>query len=138
GGWLAPARETLGIVFYRGVELLASSEESQQARAQVLLKNATTGYRASGNRDVLPVALGMWARAEVIRGNTGRALSLAQEAEALLATDGHSLLNESTVFLTLRDVWTSLHNENGARHAVEAGMAPKLRRKLGLAKTEYV
>ncbi len=135
--WLAPARESLGAIFYRGVELLRTTERPQRARARQLLKVAATGYRESGNRDVLPVALGMWGRAELLSGNAAGALALAEEAVSLLAADGVSLLNEAPIFLVLRDACLELQDEVGARHAIQAGMAPLLKRTLGLAQTEY-
>ena len=56
-GWVLHDRATLGLLFYRGVELLRS-EPAAIARARSLLKIAADAYRVSDNRDVLPVALG--------------------------------------------------------------------------------
>ena len=67
--WVTHDRATLGVLFYRGCEWLASSDPHAPERARSLFKTTTEAYRATGNRDVLPVALGLWAQAEQRSGN---------------------------------------------------------------------
>src|SRR5580704_8362088 len=67
GSWVPHDRATLGVLFYRGMELLRTTGSEQAARS--LLKLAAQGYRATKMLDVLPVALGLWADAERRCGN---------------------------------------------------------------------
>jgi eukaryotic-like serine/threonine-protein kinase len=137
GAWTAPDRANLGVLFYRGWELLRTSADGAALRARNLLKLAAETYRVTGNRDVLPVALGVWAEAERRTGNLERALELVREATALLDAGAPSLLNESTVYLVLHDV--SLERGDGAtaRDAVARGLEPLRRRIDGLVGTFY-
>lgn len=155
GMWTAPTRETLGILYYRGVELLrrapghwsaarGKTSRSQSnfqalrdhfadsdvspARARILLRISARGYRTTENHDVLPVALGMWALAEHLSKNTERALQIATEAATLLASGAPSLLNESPIFLTLHDVHLNRGNLTDAKAAIQAAL-PFLRRR---------
>src|SRR4051812_39618313 len=63
GLWVIRDRVTLGVLFYRGCELL-HGDAGTLPRARALLKKAADAYRSTDNRDVLPVALGFWAEAE--------------------------------------------------------------------------
>ena len=81
--WVTPDRATLGVLFYRGCELLDSTDPTAAARARSLFKIATDAYRATGNRDLLPVAFGFWSEAERRCGNFDKARSLANEAADL-------------------------------------------------------
>jgi hypothetical protein len=137
GAWTAPDRANLGALFYRGWELLRGNAEGVALRARSLLKLAAETYRVTGNRDVLPVALGMWAEAERRTGNLERALELVREATALLDAGAPSLLNESTVYLVLHDVSLEIGDGQLARAAVARGLEPLLRRIEGLVGTFY-
>jgi hypothetical protein len=124
-------------LFNRGCELLRSQSEALVRRATALLKIATQGYRATGNQDVLPVALGMWAEAERRSGNAPRAIELAREAADLLQSGAPSLLNESSVYLALHDACVGTGDAEGARDAVARGVPKLVRRLHGLVGTPY-
>jgi len=65
GSWVPHDRATLGVLFYRGLELLrGTSADGTAAQARQLLKTAAQGYRATKMLDVVPVALGFLAEAE--------------------------------------------------------------------------
>ena len=102
-----------------------------------LLKMAATAYRSTGHRDVLPVALGMWAEAERRCSAPASAITVASEAADLLEQGAPSLLNESAVYLALHDALLDAGEEEAARRAVARGMAPLLRRLHGLVGTTY-
>jgi hypothetical protein len=137
GAWAAPDRSNLGVLFYRGWELLRSQSESAVRRAKSLLEMSARSYRDTGNRDVLPVALGMWAEAERRCGNPARAAGLAREAVELLESGAPSLLNESTSYLALHDACLEVGDLEGARSAVARGLPALLRRLRGLVGTPY-
>jgi predicted ATPase len=135
-GWLMPDRATLGVLFYRGVELLRG-DAPHLPRARALLKIAAESYRATQNRDVLPVALGFWAEAERKSGHADEANVLATEAASLVEGGAPSLLNEAPIFLALHDSCVDRGDFPGARRALERAM-PALRRRLaGLEGTPY-
>ena len=106
-------------------------------RARQLFKLTTEAYRATGNRDIVPVALGLWSEAERRAGDLTKARSLAGEAAMLLEQGAPSLLNESPVFLALHDVEHEAGYVPGARAAVERGMVLLRRRLRGLQGTPY-
>ncbi|HOU94443.1 MAG TPA: serine/threonine-protein kinase PknK, partial [Polyangiaceae bacterium] len=137
GVWAAPDRSNLGALFYRGWELLRAKNDSVCARSRGLLKFCAETYRATGNNDLLPVALAVWAEAERRCGNRARALEIASEAADLLEGGAPSLLNESTVYLVLHDVCVDLGDETGAHDAVIRAMSPLKRRLEGLVGTPY-
>jgi tetratricopeptide (TPR) repeat protein len=137
GLWVTPDRATLGVLFYRGCEWMASSEPQAAARALSLFKTTTKAYRATGNRDLLPVALGMWALAEHRSGDRERARALAEEAASLIEQGAPSLLNESPIFLVLHDLHLDAGDRTRALDAVRRGMAPLTRRLKGLEGTSY-
>lgn len=137
GVWAAPDRSNLGVLFYRGCELLRQKGEAACRRALALLKMAAASYRHTGHRDVLPVALGMWAEAERRCNNLDAAIRVASEAADLLEQGAPSLLNESAVYLALHDAHQSAGNEELARASVARGMPPLLRRLHGLVGTPY-
>ncbi len=130
GFWTSPDRSNLGILFYRGVELLRSSQEQAHARALLLLRMAAGSYRELGHNDVLPVALGTWAEAERLCGNIEEADKIGREAAELLENGAPSLLNEAPVFLTLYKARLALGDEQGAIQALVSSIRP-LRRRLG-------
>ncbi len=164
GMWTAPARETLGVLYYRGAELLRQTpghwsaprktsrsqtqlvavknaqldSDPSPARARILLRISARGYRTTENHDVLPVALGMWALAEHLAKNTERALQIATEASMLLASGAPSLLNESPIFLTLHDVHLSRGNFVDAKGAIEAALPFLDRRAQSLRTSPYL
>ncbi len=137
GMWTSPDRANLGMLFYRGWELLRGTQEVALRRARSLLERTAEAYRETGNRDVLPVALGVWAEAERRSGNHARSAELAEEAANLLESGAPSLLNESTVFVALHRAHLDVGEEAQARDALSRGMAPLLRRISGLAGTPY-
>jgi hypothetical protein len=134
---VTPDRATLGALFYRAWEWLASTDSTAIDRARHLLKVTTEAYRATGNRDIVPVALGLWSEAERRSGDLTRARHLAGEAASLLEQGAPSLLNESPVFLALHDVEAEAGDLEGARGAVERGMVLLRRRLRGLHETPY-
>lgn len=127
----------LGTLFYRGVELLRSEDARCSARAALLLRRSATSYRQMGHRDLLPVALGMWAEAERQCGRIDSALALVEEAAALLAEGAPSLLNESRVYLTWHDLLLGQGDERAAQRAIEQGLPFLLVRLRGLVGTPY-
>ncbi|MCE7890079.1 MAG: serine/threonine-protein kinase PknK, partial [Sorangiineae bacterium PRO1] len=137
GVWAAPDRANLGVLFYRGMELLRAKNEPSCKRAAALLRMAAQGYRATGNRDILPAALGLWAEAERSCGNSERAAELAREAAELLESGAPCLLNESTVYLPLHDAFVALGDADHAKSAVTQGLKPLQRRLEGLLGTTY-
>ncbi len=137
GVWAATDRANLGVLFYRGCELVRSKVEGACARARLLLKMAAEGYRSAGFLDVLPAALGMWAEAERGCRDPQRAVALAQEAVALFEQGAPSLLNESAVYLVLHDAYTDTGDADKARDAVARGIPLLVRRLHGLINTSY-
>lgn len=136
GGWVVPDRATLGILFYRGCELLRGDNASLP-RARGLLRTATGAYRETGNLDVLPVALGLWAEAERRMGDCEHARTLASEAADLLERGAPSLLNEAPIFLALHDADVDCGDLSAARTAIERGIPFLVRRLAGLRETPY-
>ena len=137
GVWAAPDRANLGVLFYRGCELLRSKAEGASLRALGLLRMAAQAYRTAGHRDVLPVALASWSEAERGCGNLPTALALAQEAVELVEQGAPSLLNESAVFLALHDALIDEGKAEEAIAVVRRGIPPLQRRLHGLAGTPY-
>ena len=137
GVWAAPDRSNLGMLFYRGCELLRSKSDSQSRRALGLLRMSAQAYRTTANRDVLSVALGMWAEAERRCGNAHAALDLAREAAQLLEAGAPSLLNEAPVFLAYHDAAVDLGDAELAKAAIAQAVPLVQRRLLGLAGTPY-
>jgi hypothetical protein len=137
GVWAAPDRANLGMLFYRGSELLRASAEREWRRALGLLRIAAQSYRTTGHRDVLPVALGLWAEAERRCGNPAGAVELAREAANLLEQGAPSLLNESAVYLALHAAYVAIGEEENARQAIARGMPSLVRRLHGLVGTPY-
>jgi len=95
------------------------------------------GYRDLEHRDLLPVALGMWAEAERLCHNPESAEKLGNEAADLILEGAPSLLNESPVFLTLYKARSELGDAGGARDALAASIRPLLRRLNGLVGSPY-
>ncbi|HEX4337506.1 MAG TPA: protein kinase [Polyangiaceae bacterium] len=137
GMWTAPDRSNLGMLFYRGAELLRAESQGAADRARSLLRMAAESYRSTGNRDVLPVSLGMWALAERRLGNSERAHELASEAADLLESGAPSLLNEAAVYLALHAACKDRGLDAEARNAVERSIPRLLRRVRGLIGTPY-
>jgi hypothetical protein len=135
GSWVPHDRATLGVLFYRGAELLHSNGSASDART--LLKAAAQGYRATKMLDVLPVALGLWAEAERRCNNPERARELASEAASLLDEGSPSLLNEAPIFLALHDSCVDLGKLENARDAIARGIPRLVTRVQGLAGTPY-
>src|SRR5690606_18402211 len=136
GMWVVHDRVTLGVLFYRGCELLRG-EPTGLARARSLLETAANAYRSTENRDVLPVALGFWAEAERRRGQSDKAIAIAREAAELVEQGAPSLLNEAPIYLVLHDACVDAGDLVGARTAMERAMPPLVRRLHGLEGTSY-
>jgi hypothetical protein len=135
GSWVPHDRATLGVLFYRGMEMLRALTGEKDARS--LLKIAAEGYRATKMLDVLPVALGLWAEAERRCGDARQACALATEAATLFDAGSPSLLNEAPVFLALHDACVDLGRLEEARGAIARGVPRLLKRVRGLAGTPY-
>jgi tetratricopeptide (TPR) repeat protein len=138
GMWAAPARENLGVIYYRALELLRLGSPRSVERACKLLEIVVEAYRQTQNRDVLPAALGMWARAALSSGDAEKGEQLAIQAAELLRSGAPSLLNESPIYLVLHDVAAQRGDLEGAKAAVEEGIRPLSRRLAGLQSTPYV
>lgn len=136
GTWVIRDRVTLGVLFYRGCELLRSGSAALP-RARSLLKTAAEAYRSTDNRDVLPVALGFWAEAERRSGQAEQAVEIAKEASRLVEAGAPSLLNEAPIYLSLHDAYVDVGDLCGARDAMTRGLVPLLRRLRGLEGTPY-
>ncbi len=137
GAWIVKDRVTLGVLFYRGCELLNRGDRAASRRARALLKISAEAYRQTDNRDVLPVALGYWAEAERHLGNLEEAAKVAKEAADLVEAGAPSLLNEAVIYLALHGARVDLGDLVGADRAIERGMPALLRRVRGLRGTEY-
>ncbi len=137
GSWVSQDRATLGVLFYRGVELLLGDARSQAESARTLLKAASQGYRATNMLDVLPVALGRLSEAERRCGDPERAYALAREAADLLDEGSPSLLNEAPVFLSLHDAAVARGCEEEARQAIARAIPRLVKRVQSLVGTPY-
>jgi eukaryotic-like serine/threonine-protein kinase len=135
GSWVPHDRATLGVLFYRGMELLRAG--GRPADARTLLRIAAQGYRGTKMLDVLPVALGLWAEAERQCKDAEKAAALAAEAAALLEGGSPSLLNEAPVYLALHDAYVDLGRLEAARDAIVRGIPRLVRRVRGVAGTAY-
>jgi tetratricopeptide (TPR) repeat protein len=135
GSWVPHDRATLGVLFYRGMEMLRST--GREADAITLLRIAAQGYRATKMLDVLPVALGLWADAVRRSGDPTQARALASEATGLFDEGSPSLLNEAPVFLALHDACVDLGALPEARSAIARGVPSLIKRVKGLAGTPY-
>jgi len=136
GTWVVRDRTTLGVLFYRGCELLRG-DAAARPKARALLKTAAEAYRSTENRDVLPVALGFWAEAERLFGHAEQAVEIAAEAARLVEAGAPSLLNEAPIYLFLHDAYVDVGDLRGARDAMARGIAPLMRRLKGLEGTPY-
>ena len=145
GAWVPHDRATLGVLFYRGSELLRSGNDTPSQRssssaaeqARTLLKTAAGGYRATKMLDVMPVALGLWAEAERRCGAADRALEIATEAAGLLEHGSPSLLNEAAIYLALHDACVDLGLAEQAKDAIRRGLPKLVTRVHGLSGTPY-
>lgn len=148
GAWVPHDRATLGVLFYRGAELLrndkpyresagARSSLSAAEQARTLLKIAAGGYRATKMLDVVPVALGLWAEAERRCGQPERAMEIATEAAGLLEHGSPSLLNEAPIYLALHDACVDLGHHEAAKDAIARGVPRLVTRVHGLSGTPY-
>ena len=135
GSWVPSDRGTLGVLFYRGLELLGQSQREREALT--LLRLAASGYRATSMLDVMPVAQAHVAEALRRVGELDEALRVAEEAQHLLDTGCPSLLNEAPVYLTLHDLQVELGNFAAAKQAIVAGLPRLALRVKGLAGTRY-
>ena len=137
GSWVPHDRATLGVLFYRGLELLGSDAPLAAQQARTLLRTAAHGYRATEMLDVVPVALGYLAASELRTGNPEAARDVAREAATLLDEGSPSLLNEAPIYLALHEASLALGNAAEAREAILRGI-PRLEKRLaGLAGTPY-
>jgi tetratricopeptide (TPR) repeat protein len=142
GGWVPHDRATLGVLYYRGVELLRSDTSARVPgnaveQARTLLKTAAGGYRGTKMLDVLPVALGFWSEAERRCGQGERARELATEAAELLEHGSPSLLNEAPIYLALHDAFVDLARHDEAKRAIGRGLPRLVLRVHGLLGTSH-
>jgi len=142
GAWVPHDRATLGVLFYRGAELLrvdagTRSPPNAVEQARTLLKTAAGGYRATKMLDVVPVALGLWSEAERRLGQADRALELATEAANLIEHGSPSLLNEAPIFLALHDALFDLGRTAEAKQAIARGLPRLVTRVNGLLGTKH-
>jgi eukaryotic-like serine/threonine-protein kinase len=137
GSWVPHDRASLGVLYYRGTELLLNDSSGSADRARTLLRIAAQGYRATKMLDVVPVALGYWAEAERRCGQAERARELAREAVTMMEQGHPSLLNEAPVFLALHDACVDLSTLPEAKSAIALGMPRLVTRVHGLAGTPY-
>ncbi len=136
GGWVSQDRVTLGMLFYRGCELLRGGAE-QLPRARALLSKAAETYRATENRDLLPVALGCWAESERRLGEHEKAERLARDAAELVEAGAPCLLNEAVIYLALHGARIARGDFAGAEEAIGRAMPALERRLAGLRGTPY-
>ena len=142
GAWVPHDRATLGVLFYRGAELLrndaaARLPASAAEQARTLLKTAAGGYRATKMLDVVPVAVGLWSEAERLCNQPDRAVELATEAVNLLEHGSPSLLNEAPIYLALHDALVDLGRHEEAKNAIARGLPRLVTRVHGLLGTEH-
>ena len=141
GSWVPHDRATLGVLYYRGLELLRNSPNHENddcaERARSLLRTAAQGYRATKMLDVVPVAMGFLAEAERRCGAAEKAREIAREAAKLLDEGSPSLLNEGPVFLALHDACVDLGDLAEAREAILRGIPRLATRVQGLSGTPY-
>jgi len=137
GSWVPHDRATLGVLYYRGLELLHSTTGDGAERALSLLRTAANGYRATKMLDVVPVAMGFLAEAERRCGAPDKAREIAREAAKLLDEGSPSLLNEAPVFLALHDACVDLGDLSEAREAILRAMPRLATRVQGLSGTPY-
>jgi tetratricopeptide (TPR) repeat protein len=137
GSWVPHDRATLGVLFYRGLELLRSDDRARAEQALTLLTTAAQGYRATKMLDVVPVALGWLAEAKRRCGEPQSARETACEATNLLDHGSPSLLNETPAFLALHDACSDLGKLAEAREAIARGIPRLVTRVHGLAGTPY-
>jgi hypothetical protein len=141
GAWVPHDRATLGVLFYRGAELLRTDATTRAPnaaeQARTLLKTAAGGYRATKMLDVVPVALGFWSEAERRLGQAERAVELATEAANLIEHGSPSLLNEAPIFLALHDALADLGRNVEAKQAIGRGLPRLVTRVHGLRDTPY-
>ncbi len=137
GSWVPHDRATLGVLFYRGLELLRGEGPGYAERARTLLRTAADGYRATGMLDVVPVAIGLLAEAERRCGDAERAREWSRSAAKLLDEGHPSLLNEAPIFLALHDACVDLGALAEAKEAIARGVPHLVTRIEGLARTPY-
>ncbi len=139
GSWVPHDRATLGVLYYRGLELLRESQTDGECaeRARALLRTAAQGYRATKMLDVVPVAMGFLAEAERRCGAAEKSREIAREAAKLLDEGSPSLLNEGPVFLALHDACVDLGDLAEAREAILRGIPRLATRVQGLSGTPY-
>ena len=137
GSWVPHDRATLGVLFYRGLELLRQDDPGCAEQARTLLRTAAQGYQATKMLDVVPVALGFLAECERRCGALEHALELARRAASLLDDGSPSLLNEAPIFLALHRVASDMNDEAGARDAIARGIPHLVTRVKSLEGTPY-
>ena len=137
GAWLPSDRGSLGLVYYRALEHLRTGEGYGAALAEKLLRAAVSGYEHTQMLDLLPVALGRLAAAELSQGRGDHALELATRAAQLVETGAPSLMNEAPIFLALHDAYIATNALVSASQAIARGTPFFDRRLAGLRGTPY-
>ncbi len=137
GSWVPHDRHSLGVLYYRGTELLGSDGPGTADRARTLLRIAAQGYRATKMLDLVPVALGYCAEAERRCGQAEKGRELAREAVTMMEEGHPSTLNEAPLFLALHDACVALSSFAEAKDAIARGIPRLVTRVHGLAGTPY-
>lgn len=130
-------RGNLGILYYRGIELLSGESASSWVRARALLSRVAEQYRTLAHNDVLPVALGNWAESERRLGALDTAIELGEDAARWVDSGAPSLLNEAPIYLTLHRAYHGLGSSEAAEQALARALGPLLRRFQALAGSPY-
>ena len=137
-GSFAPSdRSSLGILFYRGWELVRGQRDTRGHRARTLARMAAEGYSRLMHNDLVAVAKAVWCTAELQAGAVQHAVQLAQDGAAMLDGGAPSLLNESTVYLALHDALLATSASTDARQAIARGLPALFRRLRGLLGSPY-
>ena len=128
GSWVVPDRTTSASSSTAAASSWVATTRAAE-RARIALRTTTEAYRATGNRDIVPVALGFWAQAERRSGDLDKARyprrrsGVAHRTGALPAS-----LNESARFLGPARRRHRGGRRAAARDAIGRGMGPSRRR----------
>ena len=142
GSWVPQDRATLGVLFYRGLELLRGDARARlDERAHAAQDRRPGVPRDEDARRAPGRARPAGRRPSAAAGNAERACELAREAAELLEEGSPSLLNEAPVFLALHDACVDLgeltrrasaiaRGDSAARHAGEGPRGDAVRARL--------
>jgi hypothetical protein len=137
GVWAAPDRPNLGMLFYAAASSCARRRSSPNRRALTCSCAWRRKAYRRRPRDVLAVALAMWAEAERACNNLAPAVENHGQLRSSSNRGASELLNESVVFLSLYDALTDSGASRRAHDLLKKALPPLLRRLHGLAGTPY-